>query len=84
MDAFECAVKAVGMDIASAPLWVDYLKFVKSQQPISALEESRKMDQMRKLFQRIVVLPLQSLERTFRWISFFYLLTFISLLSSNL
>jgi hypothetical protein len=63
------------MDISSAPLWVDYLKFIKSQTTTNLIEESQKMEQMRKLFQRIVVLPLQNLERTyFLAISFFKLL----------
>jgi cleavage stimulation factor subunit 3 len=64
--AFEYSVNAVGLDISSTPLWVDYLRFLKSQATTTPMEESLKMDQLRKLFQRVVVIPLQNLEHIWK------------------
>jgi cleavage stimulation factor subunit 3 len=60
--AFECSLTAVGLDSTSSPIWIDYLRFIKGQEVNSALDESLKMEQLRKLFQRAVVQPLQNLE----------------------
>jgi len=60
--AFECTLTAVGLDSTSGPIWIDYLRFIKSQPVNSSIEEGQKMEQLRKLFQRAVVQPLQNLE----------------------
>jgi cleavage stimulation factor subunit 3 len=60
--AFECTLTAVGLDSTSGPIWIDYLRFIKGQPTNSSIEESQKMEQLRRLFQRAVVQPLQNLE----------------------
>lgn len=60
--AFELAITQVGLDIASTPIWTDYINFVKSQKPNNKIEESQKMEQLRKLYQRAVINPMNNLE----------------------
>jgi len=60
--AFELAVRTVGMDLLSTPIWSDYIRFVKNYKTSTPIEDSVKMEQLRKLYQRAVVNPMQNLE----------------------
>lgn len=50
------------MDLLSTPIWSDYIRFVKNYKTSTPIEDSVKMEQLRKLYQRAVVNPMQNLE----------------------
>eukprot|EP01128_Nolandella_sp_AFSM9_P000056 TRINITY_DN1008_c0_g1_i1.p1 TRINITY_DN1008_c0_g1~~TRINITY_DN1008_c0_g1_i1.p1 ORF type:complete len:651 (-),score=121.45 TRINITY_DN1008_c0_g1_i1:226-2178(-) len=60
--SFEFALDAVGLDIASTKLWLEYLRFLESQVTENAFDESVKMENLRKLYQRAFVNPMDGLE----------------------
>jgi len=63
--AFELAVSAVGYDINATPLWQDYILYVQSYNTEGDPKaESIKLDTLRKIYQRSVVLPIHNLEGT--------------------
>lgn len=50
------------MDLNCTPIWTDYINFVKSQKAASKIDESQKMEQLRKVYQRAVITPMNNLE----------------------
>jgi cleavage stimulation factor subunit 3 len=52
--AFEFTLEKVGLDINSTPIWVDYLKFIKSQPVSNAFDQSKIMTKLRSLYQRCI------------------------------
>lgn len=61
--AFEFAVNKVGIDIASGPLWNDYLDFLKSWTPTASWEQQQKVDLIRKVYKRFLVIPTEKIEQ---------------------
>ncbi|OLL21715.1 mRNA 3'-end-processing protein RNA14 [Neolecta irregularis DAH-3] len=77
--AFDFVVKSVGLDRDSGSIWSEYLDFVKGwdvrqqifdkadfEQAGTKWQEQQQMDQLRKIFQRAVCIPLDNLESLWR------------------
>ncbi|CUM63621.1 uncharacterized protein PRCAT00001203001 [Priceomyces carsonii] len=62
IQAFEFAVSKVGIDITSSPLWKDYLDFLKSWTPAATWEQQQKIDLIRKVYKRYLVIPTENIE----------------------
>lgn len=63
--AYEFVLQHVGIDLESGPVWADYVIFLKSAPATSSWEEQQRNDQLRKVYQRAVVTPLNNVE--FLW-----------------
>ncbi len=64
--AYEFVLQHVGIDLKSATLWQDYLAFIKSGPVLSTWEEQQKNDQLRKVYQRAVIVPVTNVEVLWR------------------
>ncbi|CAN0184375.1 unnamed protein product [Ascophyllum nodosum] len=64
--AFELALQHVGCNPGSTPLWQEYLDFLKSWEERSPLDKGNKMTAIRKVYRRVVALPLEGLEWLWR------------------
>ncbi|KAK9355531.1 hypothetical protein V1523DRAFT_344618 [Lipomyces doorenjongii] len=63
IQAFEVVVSKVGIDVRSGKIWKDYIDFIKSSPDgQSTWETQQKMDLLRKVFQRVVCIPVENLE----------------------
>ncbi|KAK6458079.1 uncharacterized protein RJT20DRAFT_125995 [Scheffersomyces xylosifermentans] len=62
IQAFEFAVNKVGIDINSTGLWNDYLEFLKTWTPGASWEQQQKVDLIRKVYKKFLVIPTESLE----------------------
>jgi len=62
IQAFEFAVTKVGLDIKSGELWNDYLVFLKSWTPTASWEQQQKVDIIRKVYKKFLVIPTESIE----------------------
>lgn len=61
--AYDLALKQIGLDKESGNLWQDYINFVKSWPGTiggSSWQDQQKMDQLRKVYQRAICVPTQS------------------------
>ncbi|CAK7902350.1 mRNA 3'-end-processing protein Rna14p [[Candida] anglica] len=63
IQAFEFAVKRVGIDLASSELWEDYLGFLKAWTPAQTWEQQQKNDLIRKVYKRLLSIPTEKLEK---------------------
>ncbi|TPX37613.1 hypothetical protein SmJEL517_g00759 [Synchytrium microbalum] len=61
-DAFEFVLALVGHDKDSGPVWMDYLVFVKSGEAPTLYEEQQRMDALRKIYHRALIVPLNNIE----------------------
>nr|XP_043627865.1 cleavage stimulation factor subunit 77 [Erigeron canadensis] len=64
--AFEFMLGYVGSDIASGPVWTDYINFLKSLPAQNAQEESQRMIAIRKVYQKAIVTPTHHVEQHWR------------------
>eukprot|EP00127_Corallochytrium_limacisporum_P007236 Clim_evm9s244 gene=Clim_evmTU9s244 len=66
--AYEFAVRHVGLDINSDVIWRGYLEFVQSwdTQGGDQYLEGTRMDATRKIYQRVITLPINSVEDFWR------------------
>ncbi|KAJ8770398.1 hypothetical protein K2173_015012 [Erythroxylum novogranatense] len=70
--AFDFMLGYVGTDIASGPLWMEYIAFLNSTpsgmmlQALNAQEESHRMTAVRKVYQRAIVTPTHHLEQLWK------------------
>lgn len=62
IQAFDFAVNKVGIDVASGDLWNDYLEFLKSWTPAATWEQQQKVDLIRKVYKRCLVIPTTKIE----------------------
>lgn len=62
IQAFEFAVNKVGIDVHSSELWNDYLDFLKSWTPAASWEQQQKVDLIRKVYKRCLVIPTEKIE----------------------
>lgn len=63
IQAFEFSVNRVGLDIKSDELWNDYLEFLKSWTPSASWEQQQKIDLIRKVYKKLLVIPTENIER---------------------
>jgi cleavage stimulation factor subunit 3 len=64
--AYDFVLAKVAHDRESGPIWSDYLSFLKAVQVNSAFEEQQKVDEIRKVYQRAVSLPINNVEQIWR------------------
>lgn len=62
IQAFEFAVTKVGIDVSSSELWNDYLDFLKSWTPAASWEQQQKVDLIRKVYKKCLVIPSEKIE----------------------
>lgn len=62
IQAFEFAVDKVGIDVQSDPLWQDYINFIKSWTPGANWEQQQKIDLIRKVYKKALVVPMENIE----------------------
>ena len=65
-DAYEFALRYVGWDRESGPIWQDYLQLIRAREAHGSWQEGQKMDQLRRVYQRAVVIPLNAVETIWR------------------
>ncbi|ODV78094.1 Suf-domain-containing protein [Suhomyces tanzawaensis NRRL Y-17324] len=66
IQAFEFAVNKVGLDIASGDLWNDYLDFLKTWTPSASWELQQKVDLIRKVYKKFLVVPTEGIEKSWQ------------------
>ncbi|KAL8484475.1 hypothetical protein ACS0TY_026961 [Phlomoides rotata] len=64
--AFEFMVNCVGADIASGPVWMEYIVYLKSLPAQTTIEESQRMTTIRKTYQRVILMPIHHVEQLWR------------------
>ncbi|KAL2335157.1 hypothetical protein Fmac_016370 [Flemingia macrophylla] len=64
--AFDFMLNYVGADIASGPVWVEYIAFLKSLPTANAQEESHRMTTVRKVYQKAIVTPTHHIEQLWK------------------
>ncbi|URE31199.1 hypothetical protein MUK42_25526 [Musa troglodytarum] len=64
--AFDFMLNYVGYDIASGPVWLEYIAFLKSLPAKTAQEESHHMTSVRKVYQRAIVTPTHHVEQLWK------------------
>lgn len=64
--AFEFALLHIGQDRAAGDIWREYIDFVKAGEAKTTWEEQQKMDALRRLYHRAVVIPLENVEQLWR------------------
>lgn len=64
--AFDFMLGYVGSDIASGPVWTEYINFLKSLPAQTAQEESQRMIAVRKVYQKAIVTPTHHVEQHWR------------------
>ncbi|XP_045789669.1 cleavage stimulation factor subunit 77 isoform X1 [Trifolium pratense] len=64
--AFDFMLNYVGTDIASGPVWMEYISFLKSLPAGHAQEESHRMTVVRKVYQRAIITPTHHIEQLWK------------------
>ncbi|KAL9141530.1 hypothetical protein ABFS82_14G110600 [Erythranthe guttata] len=64
--AFEFMLNYVGADIASGPVWMEYIAYLRSLPAQTTVEESQRMTAIRKTYQRAIVMPIHHVEQLWR------------------
>ncbi|CAO3673036.1 unnamed protein product [Rhizopus microsporus] len=64
--AYEYVLSNVGIDKEAGPIWADYIYFLKSTETSNTWEEQRKMDSMRRAYQKAVTIPLNNVEHLWK------------------
>ncbi|EPQ28874.1 uncharacterized protein PFL1_03676 [Pseudozyma flocculosa PF-1] len=60
--AYEFALKHTGMDKDSGPIWMDYISLIKEREARGGWKEGQKMDDLRRVYQRAVSVPVANVE----------------------
>lgn len=61
--AYERAVECIGQDIAANAVWSDYIAFLKNAKASNQYEKSINMNQLRRAYQRALLVPMHQMER---------------------
>ncbi|CAI8584417.1 unnamed protein product [Vicia faba] len=64
--AFDFMLNYVGADIASGPVWMEYISFLKSLPSVHPQEESHRMTVIRKVYQRAIINPTHQIEQLWK------------------
>ncbi|ERM99059.1 cleavage stimulation factor subunit 77 isoform X1 [Amborella trichopoda] len=64
--AFDFMLNYVGSDIASGPVWMEYITFLKSLPATTAQEESQRMTAVRKAYQIAIITPTHHVEQLWK------------------
>ncbi|WFD31213.1 mRNA 3'-end-processing protein rna14 [Malassezia sp. CBS 17886] len=65
-EAYEFSLKYIGWDRDSGSIWQDYINLVREREARGTWQEGQKMDQLRRIFQRAVTVPLNFVEAIWR------------------
>jgi hypothetical protein len=65
--AYEYVLEHMGLDLFAGQVWKSYINFVRSIPTRSSIEEQGKTTQLRKLYQRIIAIPIQPKELASFW-----------------
>lgn len=65
-EAYDFATRHVGMSRDAGEIWSDYLRFVKEREAKTSWLQGQKMDDMRRIFQRVVSIPVANVEQIWR------------------
>ncbi|RZC51239.1 hypothetical protein C5167_019665 [Papaver somniferum] len=65
-NAFEFMLNYVGPDIASGPVWIEYITFLKSLPATDPQEESQRTASIRKVYQKAIVTPTHQVEQIWK------------------
>ncbi|WFC99890.1 mRNA 3'-end-processing protein rna14 [Malassezia yamatoensis] len=65
-DAYDFALKHIGWHHESGVIWQDYLNLVREREARGSWQEGQKMDLLRKIFRRAVVIPINQVEAIWR------------------
>ncbi len=61
-NAYEFALRFIGNDKDSGSIWTDYISLVKEREARGGWKEGKKMDDLRRVYQRAVSVPLSNIE----------------------
>eukprot|EP01018_Ginkgo_biloba_P016098 Gb_37036 [translate_table: standard] len=64
--AFEFALSRIGTDIASGPIWTEYIALLESFQAKTPVELSQRMVAVRKVYQRAIAIPTTHLDKLWK------------------
>ncbi|XP_015698786.1 cleavage stimulation factor subunit 77 isoform X2 [Oryza brachyantha] len=64
--AFDFMLNYVGNDVASGPVWMDYIAFLKSMPSMTPQEESHRMTTVRKVYQKAILVPTNHVEQLWK------------------
>ncbi|KAG9126214.1 mRNA 3'-end-processing protein rna14, partial [Ceratobasidium sp. 392] len=64
--AYEFALLHIGHDRSAGDIWREYIDFAKAGEAKTTWEEQQKMDMLRRLYHRAVVIPLENVEQLWR------------------
>ncbi|XVF82621.1 hypothetical protein PTKIN_Ptkin16aG0063800 [Pterospermum kingtungense] len=64
--AFDFMLSYVGADMASGPVWMEYIAFLKSLPAANTQEESQRMTAVRKVYQKAIVTPTHHIEQLWK------------------
>ncbi|KAJ7976482.1 Cleavage stimulation factor subunit 77 [Quillaja saponaria] len=64
--AFDFMLSYVGSDIASGPVWMEYISFLKSLPALNTQEQSQRMTAVRKVYQKAIITPTHHIEQLWR------------------
>ena len=65
--AYEYVLEHMGLDLFAGQVWKSYINFVRNIPTRSSVEEQGKTSQLRKLYQRIIAIPIQPKELGYFW-----------------
>lgn len=64
--ALDFMLNYVGADIASGPVWMEYISFLKSLPARTAQDETQRMTAVRKAYQKAIVTPTHHVEQLWK------------------
>ncbi|VVA91694.1 unnamed protein product [Arabis nemorensis] len=64
--AFEFTLNYIGTDIASGPIWTEYITFLKSMPALNPQEDSQRKIALRKVYQRAILTPTHHVEQLWK------------------
>lgn len=64
--AFDFMLNYVGNDVASGPVWMDYIAFLKSMPVVTPQDESHRMTTIRKVYQKAILVPTSHVEQLWK------------------
>ncbi|KAF5741638.1 cleavage stimulation factor subunit 77 isoform X1 [Tripterygium wilfordii] len=64
--AYDFMLNYVGADVASGPVWTEYITFLKSLPALNTQEESQRMTAVRKAYQKAIITPTHHVEQLWK------------------
>lgn len=64
--AYDFMLNYVGVDVASGPVWIEYIAFLRSLPAASIQEESQRMIAIRKVYQKAILTPTHHIEQLWK------------------